>query len=569
MIEKSLNIENNISNYMEIIKGFPSTMMDDYQMNVTQILVHAARWYGEQEIVSRRSDGTIFRYNYAEALKRVKRMASSLKSLGIKVGDRIGVLEWNTHRFYELYFSIPAIGAVMVELNPRLHPLQLAKIINHSNISALILNENFISLIESILNNIKVRKYIIITDSNQLPSTKLEQIYNYEDLLNKGEVEYNIPMFDERTACYAAYTTGTTGDPKGIYYSHRSIVLNTLVISRNLTVDDTFMQLVPMFHVNGWLGFMAATLVGSKLVFPGRYTINDTEPLVSLLINEKVTVTAGVPEIFSAILNYLMKMDKKPIFTNTRILIGGSEPPLSLVIGLMGFGFQVGQGYGATETTPSVAGSVLKPKVREKYTDKELVDLLRKQGIPTFGVDIKVVDPITGNEVPHDGKTVGEIWVRGFWVASSYYNDPRTVESFVGDGIERWWKTGDLAVVDELGYIKIVDRIKDVIKSGGEWISTIDLENYLMTHPAVSEATVIGVPHPKWGERPLAFVILRPEYEGKVNKEDLLEYLGNKFAKWQLPDDIIFVKEIPKTSVGKFDKKVLREKYRDYFSKTK
>ncbi|WP_338603272.1 long-chain-fatty-acid--CoA ligase [Sulfolobus tengchongensis] len=556
---------------MEIIKGFPSTMMDDYQLNVTQILEHAGKWYGEQEIVSRKKDNTIFRYNYGEAFRRVKRLASSLKkSLGVKVGDRVGVLEWNTHRFYELYFAVPATGAVMLELNPRLHPLQLAKIMNHSKVSLLFLNEDFIPLVESISNSVQVKKYVVISNDERTvrQETKLSY-YNYETLIQEGDENYEIPMFDEKSACYAAYTTGTTGDPKGIYYSHRSIVLNTLVISRNLTIEDTFMQIVPMFHVNGWLGFMAATLVGAKLVLPGRYTANDPKPLVDLMINERVTVTAGVPEIFSSILNYLRSMEKKPIFVNSRILIGGSEPPLSLVIGLMEFGFQVGQGYGATETTPSVTGSVVKPKIKEKYSDKDMLDLLRKQGIPAFGIDIRVVDPVTGNDVPHDGKTVGEIWIRGPWIASSYYNDPRTIESFVGDGVDRWWRSGDLAVVDELGYIKIVDRIKDVIKSGGEWISTVDLENHLMTHPAVAEATVIGIPHPKWGERPLAFVVLRQGFEGKVSKEELLTYLGQRFAKWQLPDDIIFVKEIPKTSVGKFDKKVLREKYRDYFTGTK
>ncbi|MEM4912429.1 MAG: long-chain-fatty-acid--CoA ligase [Metallosphaera sp.] len=547
-----------------IIKGIPSTMMDDYQMNVTQIIEHAGKWYGEQEIVSRRSDNTIFRYTYKEALMRVKKLANSLKNLGVKVGDRVGVLEWNTHRFFELYFAIPAIGAVMVELNPRLHPIQLAKIINHSKIDFLALNENFIPLTENMLQHIAIKKYIIISDSDNSFNTKLEPNYNYETLVKEGEERYEFPMFDERTACYASYTTGTTGDPKGIYYSHRAIVLNTLVISRNITIEDTFLQLVPMFHVNGWLGFMGATMVGAKLVFPGRYTSENPKPLVDLMINEKVTVTAGVPEIFSAILDYLRKMEKKPIF-NARILIGGSEPPLGLILGLMEFGFQVGQGYGTTETTPSISGSVLKPKVKEKYNELQALDLLRKQGIPSFGVEVRVVDPVTGNDVPNDGKSVGEIWVRGLWIASSYYNDPRTMESFIGDGVNRWWRSGDLAVVDELGYIKIVDRIKDVIKSGGEWISTVDLENHLMTHPAVAEATVIGVPHPKWGERPLAFVILRPEFEGKITKEQLLNHLSQKFAKWQLPDDIILVKEIPKTSVGKFDKKVLREKYKDYF----
>jgi len=549
---------------MEIIKGVPSTMMDDYQLNVMQLINHAGKWFREQEIVSRRSDGKIHRYTYADALKRVKRIASALRSLGVKVGDRIGVLSWNTFRFYESYFSIPAVGAVMVELNPRLHPSQLSKIINHSNVSTIMVDELLINVAEQVAGLTKVKRYIIMSDTGEY-KTSLPNVMDYEELVRMGDENYTFPMFDERTACYAAYTTGTTGDPKGIYYSHRAIMLNTLVAARNVTIEDTILQLVPMFHVNGWLLHMIATLVGAKLILPGRYTADNPEPIVELMIKEKATVIAGVPEVFASILNYLRSMKEKPNFTGARILIGGSEPPLSVMLGLMEFGFIVGQGYGTTETTPAIAGSVLKPKLREKLSQMELIEILRKQGIPAFGIDIKVVDPATGQEVPHDGKTVGEILVRGFWVAREYYNDPRTFESFVGEGVNRWWRTGDLGVIDEYGYIKVVDRIKDVIKSGGEWISTVDLENTIMNHPAVKEACVIGVPHPKWGERPLAFVVLKEEYVNKVTKEDILEFLKNRFAKWQLPDEILFVNEIPKTSVGKFDKKVLREKYKNFF----
>jgi fatty-acyl-CoA synthase len=549
---------------IEIIKGTPSTMMDEYQLNVMQLIKHAGTWFKEQEIVSRKSDGSIHRYNYGEALRRVRRMAKALKRLGLKVGDRVGVLSWNTFRYYESYFSIPAIGAIMVELNPRLHITQLSRILTHSKVSVIFVDELLIPLAESLSSFLKVDKYVIMSDKGRIEA-RLPKYYDYEELLSSEDDDYEFPMFDERTACYAAYTTGTTGDPKGIYYSHRSIMLNVMVASRNVTVEDTVLQLVPMFHVNGWLLHLIATMVGAKLILPGRYTTENPEPLVDLMIKEKVTIVAGVPEIFSAILDYLRKMKEKPNFTGSRALIGGSEPPLSLMLGLMEFGFTVGQGYGTTETTPAISGSVLKPKVKEKLSPMELVDILRRQGVPAFGIEIKVVDPETGKEVPHDGKTVGEIWVRGFWVAKEYYNDPRTLESFVGEGVNRWWRTGDLGVIDEFGYLKVVDRIKDVIKSGGEWISTVDLENAIMNHPAIKEATVIGVPHPKWGERPLAFVVVKEGHN--ITKEEILEFLKNRFAKWQLPDDIIFMNDIPKTSVGKFDKKVLREKYKDYFMK--
>ncbi|MEM0373901.1 MAG: AMP-binding protein, partial [Sulfolobales archaeon] len=415
---------------MEIIKGVPSTMMDDYQLNVTQLINHAGRWFKEQEIVSRRSDGKIHRYTYSDALNRVKRIASALRSLGIKIGERVGVLSWNTFRFYESYFSIPAIGAIMVELNPRLHPTQLAKIINHSNVKTIMVDELLLNVAEQVAGLTKVQRYIVMSDTGNYKTT-LKNVIDYEELVKIGDEKYEFPMFDEKTACYAAYTTGTTGDPKGIYYSHRSIMLNVLTAGRNVTIEDSILQLVPMFHVNGWLLHLIATLVGAKLILPGRYSAENPEPLVELMIKEKATVIAGVPEVFASILNYLRNMKEKPNFTGARILIGGSEPPLSVMLGLMEFGFQVGQGYGTTETTPAIAGSVLKPKLREKLSQIELIEILRKQGIPAFGIEIKVVNPETGEEVPHDGKTVGEIWVRGFWVAKEYYNDPRTLESFV------------------------------------------------------------------------------------------------------------------------------------------
>jgi fatty-acyl-CoA synthase len=552
---------------MKFVRGFPSTMMDDYQLNTTNIIKYAARNFPEREVVSRNLDGSVFRYNYGKAFERISRLANALESLGVEVGDRVGVISWNTHRFYELFFGVPGTGAVLLQMNLRLHPKDLVYVANHSGAKVIFVDESLLPIAEAIAPNIKAEKYVIMADG-ELPETKLPNTYSYEELLKEQSDKYDFPMIDERSAYSACYTSGTTGNPKGVYYSHRSIVLHSMVaaIGMGLRPEDVYMQVVPMFHANGWGVFFAATLSGSKLVFPGRYTVEDLKPVVDLMQSEGVTATAGAPAIFIPMLNYLQKLEEKPKF-NIRAWSGATEPPLAMMKGLKEFGIEIVHAYGATETTPLVCYNYVKPILKEKLSEEEIWDMRRKQGIPVFGVEVKIVDD-KGNELPHDGKSIGELLIRGNWITESYYNDPRTFDSFVDDGLLKWWKSGDAATIDEYGYIKIVDRLKDVIKSGGEWISSVDLENFLMAHPAVFEACVVGIPHPKWEERPLAFVVTKPEYRGKVTKEDLYEHLKQRFAKWQLPDEILFVDEIPKTSVGKFSKRTLREKYKDFYTKS-
>ncbi|WP_456369394.1 long-chain fatty acid--CoA ligase [Geoglobus sp.] len=550
---------------MRYVKGFSATTMEDYQLNLINILKRAATYFPDREIVSRLHSGEVLRYSYREAYERVRRLADSLEKIGIGPADRIGVLSWNTHRFYELFFAIPGMGAVLLEMNLRLHPNEIVYVANHSKAKAIFVDETLLPLAEAIAPHIKAEKYIIMADSD-LPETKLENIYSYEDLVKEGDPDYEFPVVDEHSAGTACYTSGTTGNPKGVYYSQRALVLHSLAELHAIGIrpDDVYMQLVPMFHANGWGLFYPATIGGAKLVFPGRYGVDNLGPVVELMESEGVTVTAGAPAIFLPMLNYLQSLDRKPKL-NVRAWSGATEPPLAMMKGLLEYGIEVIHAYGATETTPLVCYNFLKPEL-ENMSEEEKWELRRKQGIPVFGVEVMLADE-NGNPVPWDGKSIGELYIRGHWVTGSYYNDARTIDSFVEDGFLRWWKSGDAATIDEHGYIKIVDRFKDLIKSGGEWISSVDLENYLVAHPAVLEACVVGIPHPKWEERPLAFVVVKEEFRGKITKEELLDHLKQRFAKWQLPDEILFVDEIPKTSVGKASKRTLRDQYRDFYMK--
>jgi fatty-acyl-CoA synthase len=543
-----------------MVKGFPSTMME-YELNVIDMLKYAAKYFPTREIASRKLDGSIFRYNYSEALKRVSRLANALESLGVKVGDRIGVISWNTYRFYELYFGIPGIGAVLLQMNLRLHPEELIYVAKHSGARMFFVDESLLPLVIPLVEALKAK--IVVMSDGKPPETFFEAL-SYEDLLKDQEEKYDFPIIEERSAFSACYTSGTTGKPKGVYYSHRSIVLHSMAIltALNMSRNDVFMQIVPMFHATGWGAFFAATIAGAKLVFPGRYTLEEMKTLVDIMLNEKVTVTAGAPAVFIPMLNYLRRLEPKPKF-NIRAFSGATEPPLAMMKGLKEFGIEIIHAYGATETSPLVCYNFLKPEL-ENLSEEEKWEIKKRQGIPVFGVDVKIVDE-SGKELPWDGKTVGELCIRGPWITGEYYKDPRTFESFLEDETGRWWRSGDAATIDEHGYIKIVDRFKDLIKSGGEWISSVDLENYIMAHPKVLEACVIGVPHPKWQERPLALVVPKAEYRESIKKEEIKEHLAKRFAKWQIPDDIIFVDEIPKTSVGKFSKRTLREAYKDYY----
>ncbi|MDY6820132.1 MAG: long-chain-fatty-acid--CoA ligase [Deferribacterota bacterium] len=552
----------------KIIKGAPSTSNDDYQLNTITLLRHAARSYPEQEVVSRKNDGNLFRYNYGECYDRVKRLANALTELGVKPGDRIGVMEWNTHRFCELYFAISGIGAVLLQLNPRISADYLTYVINHSDAKFICVSDFLLaSLFENIAPNLKgVQGYIILSDFTEKSTLKLSPQYDYEKLIEDASKEYEWIMIDERSAYSACYTTGTTGKPKGVYYSHRNIYLHTYAVATALQVgiEDVIMQITPMFHAQGWGFFYVGPLTGAKLVFPGAYTLETLDPLADLLVSEKVTVTCGAPAIFMPMLYHIQKLPKKPDLTGLRMASGASEPPLAMMKGFWELGkAEVIHAYGSTETTPLVTGNILKPSLKN-LSEKEKWELKKKQGLIVVGVDVKLVG-IDGKEVPHDGKSVGELWIKGPWIAKEYYKDERSEESFQ-DG---YWKSGDMATIDKNGYVKIVDRLKDVIKSGGEWISSVDLENTLMGHPMVYEAAVVGVPHPKWEERPLALVVLTEEGKKSLKKEDLYTFLMEEgsFAKWQLPDDIIFVDEIPKTSVGKIAKKDIKGKYKDVYIK--
>jgi fatty-acyl-CoA synthase len=547
-----------------IIEGFPSTSGDDYQLNTSSIIKYANKTFPEVEIVSREIDGTLYRYNYGQAYKRIQKLANALVKIGVNPGDRVGVMEWNTYRHFELYFAISGIGASLLQMNPRLSTVDLSYVVNHSEAKFVFVGETLVPIIEAIYDKIDtVKGYIIITDQElDKIDTQLAPASSYESLLSKEEPKFEWPMIKESSAYSSCYTSGTTGKPKGVYYSHRDIYLHTMMMtmSMRLGLKDVIMQTVPMFHGQGWGVWLAAPMVGAKLVFPGRYTMETTDILVDLMISEKVTFNCGAPAIFMPMLEYIKSLPKKPYFEGLRMVSGATEPPLSMMRGYDEVGAAIVHAYGATETTPLVLINQFKPTI-QGWTEEDQWKNQKKQGLPVCGLDVKVVGA-DGAEVPYDGETVGELLVRGPWITASYYNDERTADCFENG----YWKSGDAATVDPHGYYKITDRIKDVIKSGGEWISSIDLENAIMGHKEVVEACVLGLAHPTWQERPVAFVKLRESAIGKVTKDEIINSIGEQFAKWQLPDDVVFVDEVPKTSVGKFDKKSLRLEYENFFT---
>ncbi len=551
----------------EIVKGFPSTSDDDYQLNTSSFIRGAARTYPEVEVVSRRADGSMFRYNYAEAHQRMQQLANALSKLGIQAGDRVAVVEWNTYRYWELYQAISGIGAVIVQVNLRVSPDEKVYVIGHSKPKFLFVADTLLPLVEPIADKLStVKGYGIITDKDLGDvQTRLSPVYSYEALLAAEKPEFDWPMIDESSAYAACYTSGTTGRPKGVYYSHRCIYLHTTMMSLTLQLSnrDVLMQTVPMFHANGWGLFFGACMVGAKLVFPGMYTADKLEPLVDLMVSEKVTVNEGAPAIFLPMLEYLRSLPERPHFENLRMISGATEPPLAMMKGYAEFGAEIIHAYGATETTPLVTCNIEKASLADRSED-ERWEHKKRQGLPITGLDVKVVD-MNGEEIPPGSGESGEILIRGPWITRSYHDAPEMTGAFTEDG---YWKSGDAGHIDKDGYLKLTDRFKDIIKSGGEWISSIDLENAIMAHPDVAEAAVVGIEHPKWQERPLALVVLKSG-AGEVTKDDILGSVGERFAKWQLPDEVLFVKEIPKTSVGKFSKKTIRTDYADYYTRPK
>ena len=535
-------------------------LMQDRPLLIQQLIDHAALNHGDTEIVSRTVEGGIHRYTYRDAQLRSKKVAEALLALGIEPGDRIGTLAWNGYRHFELYYGVSGMGAVCHTINPRLFPEQIAYIVNHAEDQLLFVDLNLLPAVEKLLPLFKaVRHVVAMTDRAHLPpDLQIPNLLVYEELIADKPGNYDWPEFDEHKASSLCYTSGTTGNPKGVLYSHRSTVLHSygaaLPDTLGLSARSVILPVVPMFHVNAWGLPYAAPMVGAKLVFPG--VALDGASVYELFETEKVTFTAGVPTVWLALLNH-MQANKLKLSTVKYAVIGGSAAPPAMIETFdRDYGVEVLHAWGMSEMSP--LGTVNHPKAKHAaLSDKDRLAVRLKQGRPPFGVEMKIVDD-AGNDLSRDGKAFGDLLVRGPWITSGYFKGEGG--DVLRDG--GWFPTGDVATLDPDGYMQITDRSKDVIKSGGEWISSIDLENAAMAHPAVAEAAVIGVAHPKWDERPLLIVQRKPDVE--LDKKELIEFLGSRVAKWWLPDDVQFVEAIPHTATGKILKTRLREDFKGY-----
>ena len=533
-------------------------LMQDWPLTVDKILDHSKNWHGHREVVTRSVEGPIVRTTYAEIHARAKRVTSVLKGWDIKVGDRIATLAWNTSRHMEAWYGIMGMGAVCHTLNPRLFPEQLIYIINHAEDRIIFVDLTFIPLLEAILPHCpSVQRVVVMTDELTMPATKLPGAECYEALLGAASEDVVWGGFDEKTACGLCYTSGTTGNPKGVLYSHRSNFIHTLLGMQSTVLGpspkEVILPVVPMFHANAWGIAFAGPASGAKLVMPGARM--DGEAIYELIVSEGVTFSAAVPTVWQMLLTHLRE-NNLTIPTVKRVMIGGSAVPESLIRAFHDeFGIEVVQGWGMTETSP--IGTVSRVPPHLANADEATRYRLRaKQGTPPPLVDICVRND--AGDVPADDKTSGELLIRGPWVAARYAGG-HTPERWTADG---WFRTGDVARMDEHGFMQITDRAKDVIKSGGEWISSIEIENIAVGHPNVELAAVIGAAHPKWDERPVLIVKLKPDQI--QNKQEHLDFLQGKIAKWWMPDDVVFVDDIPLGATGKIDKKLLRERLKDY-----
>ena len=535
-------------------------LMMDYPLTLTHLLERAARLFPNKEIASRVPEG-MHRYTYADFHGRVQAVARALERLGVKPGERVGTLCWNSFRHLELYFAVPCYGAVLHTLNLRLPSDQLAYIINHAEDRVIFVDASLVSILEPIRDQISCTKHFVVLPDMPGEPHGLAPATDYEQLLGEpGEGPFRWPELDERTAAATCYTSGTTGHPKGVLYTHRALVLHSFALAMAdvfaICERDTVLQIVPMFHANGWGIPYAALMTGARMVFTGRQL--QPADIAALIQNERATFTAGVPTIWMSLYGYL-EGHPHDVSSLRMVVVAGSAMPRQFIeLYEKKYGVHFRLAWGMTETTPIATFMSVKGEL-EKLPDKERFDLFARHGLPVAGVDIRIVDA-EGKEIAWDGATMGELQTRGPWITGGYYNDPRSEQAFQ-DG---WFRTGDVATIDPDGYLQIMDRTKDLVKSGGEWISSVDLENAIMAHPKVMEAAVIAVFHPKWQERPLACIAPHEQYRAKITKEEILEFLSGRVAKWWLPDDIVFVEAVPKTSVGKFNKRVLREQFKDY-----
>jgi fatty-acyl-CoA synthase len=525
---------------------------------LTSFMQYAARYFPTKEIVSVYSTGT-FRYTYADWYKRTCQLAGALQSLGIKKGDRVASFSLNNHRHMELYFGVPCMGAVLHTLNIRLSAENLVYIINHAGDRILFIDEDVYFLLEPLKDQLKtIEKYVILSQSGVMPQTTLSPVVLYDDLIRDFPETFDFPTDrDENEPCMICYTSATTGDPKGVVYSHRGLVMHSFATGVTLGVQETdcALHIVPMFHANAWGAPFACTMRGLKQVLPGRQIL-DMAMLCRMIADEKVTFSCGVPTIWIMLHNYLESGGAHDFSSIRYLFSGGSAMPRHLIESYeKKYGVLMAQGYGATETSPVVTLSLPKSYMDNMSVD-EKIDIRATAGMPIPGLDVRLVNTETGKDVNMDGREMGEILVRGPWIASEYYKDPRQTALSFRDG---WFHTGDIGTMSKEGYISLVDRTKDLIKSAGEWISSIDLENVIMGFSKVLEAAVISLPDEKWQERPLACVVPQPDAADNITKEEIQDYLKDKVAKWWIPDEIVLMKELPKTSVGKFDKKKLRE----------
>jgi fatty-acyl-CoA synthase len=526
-------------------------MMDDYPLALTTVVERSEQLTGDRKVVSRRPDGSIHRTTMGECAGRARRVASALAELGIGEGDRIGTLLWNQPEHLELYFGVPAMGSVIHTLNPRLHPDELGFIAGDAGDRAIVVDESLLPVLESFGSAHEFEHVIVVSQGGGVPDGAID----YESLIDGAE-PMTWPEPHERRAAAICYTSGTTGRPKGVLYSHRALVLHSMAAAlpdaMNISTRDIVLPVVPMFHANAWGIPYTASMVGAALVLPGPRL--DAESVLDLLADEHVTLTAGVPTVWMAMLKAVeAEPERWDLSSLNRLLVGGSAVPKSMIEGYQRHGLFIVQGWGMTETSPLASTAILPPEMDDAPEDEQF-EYRARQGVPAAFVQIRARGD-DGELIPWDDQAMGELEVRGPWVAAAYFQGSGA-DKFTQDG---WFQTGDVVRINRHGCIRITDRTKDLVKSGGEWISSVDMENLLMGHPAVAEAAVIAIPDEQWGERPMAVVVLRGGAD--TTADDLRDHLSRGFAKWQVPERIEFIEEIPRTATGKFKKTALREQF--------